>query len=524
MTSPYSPSGFLYDLLLPSIVNIRAFQNENYGKRGRKSTLLEAPSVAWLEMADEWHIVSSLRSGTRGMRAAAELYLPRYPKEGDDEWIFRLNNSFCEELLGDAVDEMIAKPFSEPVTFEGTVPDWIKELNKDVDGEGTGIQEFARSFVTEAVWWGLAHLAVDARNPPDTLPPAPLLKDFEGAFPRMRVVPGPNMLCWYRETTRGRPMREVRFYERVVDAQEIIEILHVWDAEKLVDYSRDYTSNKFENPQEETNRTGTIPIVTLYTNRTGPFTARPPYMDLAWINLDHWQSYSDQRSILHLARTPTFFRVGFTEKELRAKVAIGSRRSLGSSNPDAKASWIEVGGSSITFGKEHLQGLKDAAREKSAKPLSTRGPVTATGEISASEKATSDAQSWCEAGEVALLEAYKLAQKTVPGLEPIPDDFRVRIHKEFDLRDRSTEELSGLRSDRARGDLSRETIWSELERRGHLPKNFDPAQEKIRIEREAAEQLQLDVERTEELADAAPTPVAPGAPSPKPKAKPGSKA
>lgn len=515
-----SETGFLYDLLLPSIVNIRAFDQESYGPGGNKQGLLEAPSVAWLEMAEEWHLTASLRAGTRGMRAAGPLYLPKAAKEGDDEWMFRLNSSFCEELLGDAVDEMIAKPFAEPVTFEGTMPEWIKQLNVDVDGEGTGIQEFARGLMNEAVWWGLSHIAVDARDMPDELPPAPLLGDFGDASPRMRVVPGPNMLCWYREKTRGRPIREVRFYERVVDAQEILEHLHVWSKESLATWTRSYKSKRFEMPRSVENRTGVLPIVTLYTQRTGQFTARPPFMDLAWINLDHWQSYSDQRSILHIARTPTLFRKGFTEKELRQKVAIGARRAVGSSNADASITWVEVGGASITFGKEHLQGLKDCAREKSTRPLTSRGPVTATGEINASEKATSDAQAWCEAAEIALLEGYKLAQKSVPGLEPIPADFRVRIHKEFDLRDRSAEELSGLRADRARGDISQETFWTELVRRGSLPKNFDPKAEKDRLNQEAAEQMK-EMEETIEIQAAAKQAGGPpvgGAPKAKPKA------
>src|SRR3546814_6971269 len=45
---------------------------------------------------------------------------------------------------------------------------------------------------------------------------------------------------------------------------------------------------------------GTLPLVTVYAERTGYLTARPPLLDLAWLNLAHWQSSSDQRHILHV--------------------------------------------------------------------------------------------------------------------------------------------------------------------------------------------------------------------------------
>jgi len=32
--------------------------------------------------------------------------------------------------------------------------------------------------------------------------------------------------------------------------------------------------------------------------------AKPPLLDLAWLNVEHWQSASDQSNILHVARVP----------------------------------------------------------------------------------------------------------------------------------------------------------------------------------------------------------------------------
>ena len=47
-----------------------------------------------------------------------------------------------------------------------------------------------------------------------------------------------------------------------------------------------------------------IPLVTLYTQRDGHMVGRPPLMDLAHLNVAHWQSASDQQNILKVARFP----------------------------------------------------------------------------------------------------------------------------------------------------------------------------------------------------------------------------
>ena len=39
-------------------------------------------------------------------------------------------------------------------------------------------------------------------------------------------------------------------------------------------------------------------------------------IDLAWLNLAHWQSASDQRHILHVARVPFLFGRGLSEGEI----------------------------------------------------------------------------------------------------------------------------------------------------------------------------------------------------------------
>jgi len=62
---------------------------------------------------------------------------------------------------------------------------------------------------------------------------------------------------------------------------------------------------------------GKIPLVTHYTFRIGDFIARPPFEDLSWLNIEHWQSSSDQRNALRYGRSAILFLQGFNVKNYR---------------------------------------------------------------------------------------------------------------------------------------------------------------------------------------------------------------
>src|SRR5690606_24069096 len=60
-----------------------------------------------------------------------------------------------------------------------------------------------------------------------------------------------------------------------------------------------------------------IPLRTYYTRREGFMIGYPFLEGMAWKNLEHWQSASDQRHILHVARVPILFGSGLTEEDLK---------------------------------------------------------------------------------------------------------------------------------------------------------------------------------------------------------------
>lgn len=90
-----------------------------------------------------------------------------------------------------------------------------------------------------------------------------------------------------------------------------------------------------------------IPLVTFYNKRTGFMTATPPLIDLADLSIKHWQSSSDQDSILHTARVPILAISGMSDDD---KVEIGAKSYLRLPH-GATAAYVEHTGAAIEAGR-----------------------------------------------------------------------------------------------------------------------------------------------------------------------------
>lgn len=108
-----------------------------------------------------------------------------------------------------------------------------------------------------------------------------------------------------------------------------------------------------------------IPWVTFYTGRTGPMTAKPPLLELAHLNVKHWQSQSDQDNLLHVARVPLLF-VFTDNEEFQLTISSASATRM---PKDGNAKYVEHTGAAITAGRDSLNDLVDDMRMAGAKLL-----------------------------------------------------------------------------------------------------------------------------------------------------------
>lgn len=217
---------------------------------------------------------------------------------------------------------------------------------------------------------------------------------------------------------------------------------------------------------------GAIPLATVYTCREGFMQARPPLLDLAYLNVEHWQSSSDQANILHVARVPILFASGFSDGTLQ----IGAGSAVTNDDPAAKLGYVEHSGAAIAAGRESIQDLEERMSLMGAQLL-----VRKPGARTATEKAidSADADSALSLMARTAEDSIEQALQFMADWESIGPAGEVELVGEIGgLEDM---ELTGLLRARELGLLSAETVFGELQRRGLICDDIDWPDEAKRL-------------------------------------------
>jgi hypothetical protein len=348
------------------------------------ATKVNDTSAAVAAMQGDWAKIDALVGGTGAMRAAGEKYLPKFPAESQQSYDYRLKTSTLFNGLGRTLENMAAKPFAEAVQhkdFDPVAETWLD----DIDQCGNNLTVLAASIMTAGLKYGLTHILVE--NPVTMGDDGqPLYKtkaqeDAAGVRPYLVHLTPSQILGWKsaKGANGAEVLTQLRISESVeeddgefgtkVIAQVRVLVIGAWA-----------TYRKGEKEDWIVHQQGTmsldfIPLVTFYTRRTGFMTAVPPLRDLADLNIKHWQSSSDQDSILHTARVPILAISGLNDDD---KIEIGAKAALMlPSGADAK--YVEHTGAAIDAGRVSLQDLENQMRAMGAELLAeTQVQTTAT--------------------------------------------------------------------------------------------------------------------------------------------------
>lgn len=230
------------------------------------------------------------------------------------------------------------------------------------------------------------------------------------------------------------------------------------------------------------NTLGKIPLVVFYAERTAYMMSRPPLLDLAYMNVEHWQSASDQRSILHTARVPLLTAItDDTDFTLTAGAKSVVRMPIGS---DLK--WVETQGHAIDAGSKDLQDLVDRMQLLGAEMV-----IRPMGRRSATEAAILSNKSESKLG--AITRSLQAALNACLGLWAewigAPSGGTVEIFQDFGVDDVSGISEPLLLQAAQAGKISDKLFFSELQRRGTISGDADYDDD---VEARANESISLD--------------------------------
>lgn len=437
------------------------------------------------EMQEKWNIVDALMGGTDAMRKAGETFLPQWPKEEDDAYQSRLKLSTLLPAFSETVENMTGRVFADPIGLGEEMPESIRAQTDDIDLQGNNLAVWATDWFKKALAYGICHALAEYPTKPEGVRTR-AQERAAGLRPYAVLVAPQQVLGWKTDYSAGAPrLTQFRYMENVeVDDGEfgvsIIPQIRVLEIGRWRVFRK--SSDKSRNGAWELHKEGTtslnrIPLVTFYTKRTGFMTASPPLLELAHLNVTHWQSQSDQRNILHIARVPILAAINAEDGQDAQGNAVPWEMTIGASTATrlngerADLKFVEHTGKSIEAGRQDLQDLIDEMRMAGAKLLQKEKQAVKTA-AQANEEAAQElspletmANSFEDAIDQ-LLQFFADYQGEVSG-------GYVQVNGNFDVDTAPEITLPLLRDMADKGFLSAETLFKEVQRRRGLADDLE---------------------------------------------------
>ena len=439
-------------------------------------------------MAESLELTEALMGGTDAMRAAGPKYLPKWPAEEGSAHTQRLRLATLRPVYKRTVAVLVGKPMSKPITLDENFPESQKPLMDNIDRAGRNLDTFVADVLEVAIAHGQCHIFIDS---PKAGPVKSIAQEKADGVRPYFVKVEPKQLLGWRYSDAG-ILTQVRYMETVdiPDGEyktKAVKQIRVLEPTKWTLW------RESENPEDKgwavyeegVFTMGEIPWVTVYGRRTGNMTSEPPMLELAHLNVKHWQSQSDQDNITHVVRVPILTVIG-AEDQFTLVVGAQSAVKL---PPNASMMFVEHSGAAVGVGKVSLDDLVDEMRQAGAEMLVVRdAQATATEVATDNVAAMSDLQRIVrgaqDAVNIALEFLSKWLRETKVGEVKIFNDFEASIQAEASAALVLQGTTAGL--------LSKETAFAEWQRRGIISGDLDYEEEQDRIEQEGPPQGNVD--------------------------------
>lgn len=440
----------------------------------------------YTDQAPRWCMIDALLGGTESMRAAGERYMPRFDTEAQSNWRRRLESAVLLNYFRKTVVGYTGKPFGKPVEIPEDLDDSLKEILEDVDGNGTDFHTFAQTGFEKGVSKGIVHALIDF---PD-MPADATAEDDSKTQPRVMLIEAESLIGARRNSDDGN-LDQVRIYECSVEpdgefGEKTVERVRVIERTTWRVYKRDKLGKRWNIEASGTNSLGEISLVTFRTDPEGFMRSRPPLLDLAYKNIEHWQSSSDQRNVLTVARFPILVGAGVNPQD---PMTIGPNNYIGLREPSASLKFVEHGGAAINAGRTDLEDIK---AEMAILGLTLLLPQQ-SGAPTATAKAVDGAESVTELQRlVGLYENflnevnYWIARWNGMDHEEACDLPKIHINQDYAKLLNMDAGVQSLLAARASKDISRSALIAALKRRNILPQDFDEEDDQELLDEEAA--------------------------------------
>ncbi|MDP0027381.1 DUF4055 domain-containing protein [Glaesserella parasuis] len=432
-------------------------------------------------------MIDDLLGGTKTMRQAGKKYLYQFTLEEEEAYKNRLNRSTLYPALSETLYQMTGRVFFEPITTDDVHDKLKQDILPDVDLEGNNVDVFSSRWFNAGLTYGVAWCLVDYTRTENIRTIAD--EKAVNARPYFILIKPKNVLGFKTDKIKGkRQITQFRYMEEVaVDDGEfgskIEKIIYVYEIGRMRKYKAtegQWTLIDDVQLLAQNRPLEVVPVVPFITKESNVFAlGEPPLLELAYLNVKHWQSQSDQDNILNTARVPL---LGiFSDTEVNKLQVGGSALHLPAGSQIA---YIEHSGNAINAGQDSLKELESQMRVAGAKLLDKTV-------LAMTDSQAKDEQS----KEISLLRLYAnkfedaldLALEYVGLWLGIDDVGKVEISGNIDDDLDPNASMDMVIKMQQAGTLSKQTVFNEAKRRGLISDNVEWEDEQARLNEEGVD-------------------------------------
>lgn len=432
-------------------------------------------------------LVRDVAAGYFAVRDAGQTYLPQHPKEENANYQIRLKRPAFFNALRRTIDGLVGMVFRTSPELGKDVPKPIVQDWENLDKEETHGDVFLKTLLADAMEAGHCAILVDyprVANPNKRTLADDRAQDIRPYWVHIRKEDILNF-----RTSRGPGGEQI--LEQVTLRFASHEPKGTFGDKQVVRY-RVYRrtpegivweiwESLQDNSKPSLTQFGTIakvdriPLVGVYGRKTGYLQSVPPLLDLACVNLLHYQTNSDYFHALHIGLVPILTLTGVEA----GTVAVGPNALLALPQ-GATATYTETSGAAFGSAVEALQELKG---QMAVMGLSLLQPETRAAETAEAKRLDkSEKDSALSTIARALQDAVESALAFHAQLRGLPDGGSISINSDFSGATLNAQQVQTLSDIEAKGQLSLETMWAKLQEGEWLPDDFDPKVERQRLE------------------------------------------
>lgn len=431
----------------------------------------------------DWKLMSDLIAGEREIKKAGETYLPRLSGQTDIEYVKYVQRGCLFNATARTLQGMVGAIVRTNAVIEA--PSQLTPILDDATVFQQTIQEVIRDVVNNILCYGFFGILVDM----------PSNVHNNAGYPYLALYKGMDILNWQTvqvgddEILSMVVLSEIRekispedpyitIQERIIRVCFIDEdglykqrvfIKNTADpkGEDWIQEEDDIIPLKVGVPLKE------IPFVFFNSLGVFPSPTKPPLLDVANLNIKHWQVSTDYYHGLHYCAIPTPWAAGF---KIDGDLYIGSQKAWVSDDPNAKCGYLEFTGTGLAAIEKALTKLEMLMAVMGARLLEEQKAGVESAEA-IRLRVSGDSVTLSTIAQVAE-EGIAQALNFVCSWMGIPGNVKVSINRDFVSQKMGAQDITALLGAVQAGKISMDTFLYNLRVGEVLPPDRTIEQEK----------------------------------------------